>query len=79
MSKRRRKHWGWGYEDEQPAPARPYAATAWRRALSGAPYLRDTLVAMEVLVESFEAAITWNRLAGPLAAVREATAANQGL
>ena len=35
---------------------------AWREAFLRAPYLRDTLVAMGVLSETFETAITWERL-----------------
>jgi alkyldihydroxyacetonephosphate synthase len=34
---------------------------SWREAFLGAPYLRDTLVAMGVLSETFETAITWER------------------
>jgi alkyldihydroxyacetonephosphate synthase len=34
---------------------------AWREAFLRAPYLRDTLVAMGVLSETFESAITWER------------------
>jgi len=37
------------------------AVGSWRRAFLGAPYLRDTLVAMGVLSETFESAITWER------------------
>ncbi|MCW3028735.1 MAG: linked oxidase domain protein [Solirubrobacterales bacterium] len=37
------------------------AVTSWREAFLGAPYLRDTLVAMGVLSETFETAITWER------------------
>jgi alkyldihydroxyacetonephosphate synthase len=37
------------------------AAGAWRRAFLQAPYLRDLLVSMSVLVETFETAITWDR------------------
>jgi len=33
----------------------------WREAFLRAPYLRDTLVAMGVLSETFETAITWDR------------------
>ncbi len=29
VEKRRRKHWGWGYEDEQPAPAAVRTTAAW--------------------------------------------------
>jgi alkyldihydroxyacetonephosphate synthase len=37
------------------------AVSSWREAFLGAPYLRDTLVAMGVLSETFETAITWER------------------
>jgi alkyldihydroxyacetonephosphate synthase len=34
---------------------------SWREAFLRAPYLRDTFVAMGVLSETFETAITWDR------------------
>jgi alkyldihydroxyacetonephosphate synthase len=37
------------------------AVSSWREAFLGAPYLRDVLVAMGVLSETFETAITWER------------------
>jgi alkyldihydroxyacetonephosphate synthase len=37
------------------------AVGAWRSAFLGAPYMRDVLVAMGVLSETFETAITWER------------------
>jgi alkyldihydroxyacetonephosphate synthase len=37
---------------------------AWRDAFLRAPYLRDTFVAMGVLSETFETAVTWDRLPG---------------
>jgi alkyldihydroxyacetonephosphate synthase len=37
------------------------AAGAWRKAFLQAPYLRDLLVSLSVLVETFETAITWDR------------------
>jgi alkyldihydroxyacetonephosphate synthase len=37
------------------------AVASWRSAFLGAPYLRDVLVAMGVLSETFETAITWER------------------
>ncbi len=37
------------------------AAGAWREAFLRAPYLRDTFVAMGVLSDTFETAITWER------------------
>jgi len=41
----------------------PDAVSAWREAFLGAPYMRDVLVAMGVLSETFETAITWERFA----------------
>jgi alkyldihydroxyacetonephosphate synthase len=37
------------------------SAGAWRRAFLGAPYLRDALVAMGLITETFESAVTWDR------------------
>ena len=37
------------------------AVTSWRSAFLQAPYLRDVFVAMGVLSETFETAITWER------------------
>ncbi|HEY2283883.1 MAG TPA: FAD-binding oxidoreductase [Solirubrobacteraceae bacterium] len=37
------------------------AVGSWRGAFLGAPYLRDVFVAMGVLSETFETAITWER------------------
>jgi alkyldihydroxyacetonephosphate synthase len=37
------------------------AVSSWRGAFLGAPYLRDVFVAMGVLSETFETAITWER------------------
>jgi alkyldihydroxyacetonephosphate synthase len=37
------------------------AVGSWRKAFLGAPYVRDTLVAIGVLSETFETAITWER------------------
>jgi alkyldihydroxyacetonephosphate synthase len=37
------------------------AVSAWREAFLRAPYLRDTFVAMGVLSDTFETAITWDR------------------
>ena len=37
-------------------------AGAWRRAFISAPYLRDTMVLAGVFTETFETAITWDRL-----------------
>ena len=38
------------------------ASSEWRSAFLRAPYLRDTLVAMGILSETFETAVTWERL-----------------
>ena len=48
------------------------AVGSWRDAFLGAPYLRDTLVALGVLSETFETAITWERFTSFHEAVREA-------
>ncbi len=45
-----------------PAGGREGAAGAWRDAFLQAPYLRDVLVGLGVLSETFETAITWERL-----------------
>jgi alkyldihydroxyacetonephosphate synthase len=52
------------------------AAGTWRRSFLRAPYVRDALVSMGMIVETFETAVTWDRF-GPLhrgveAAVHEA-------
>ncbi|TMM00539.1 MAG: FAD-binding oxidoreductase [Actinobacteria bacterium] len=52
----------------EPDPPRGGGAGAWRSAFLRAPYVRDTLVAMGVLSETFETAITWERFG----ALREA-------
>jgi alkyldihydroxyacetonephosphate synthase len=53
--------------------ARDGAAGAWRKTFLDAPYLRDALVAMGMISETFETAITWDRFpafhAGVVAAV----------
>jgi alkyldihydroxyacetonephosphate synthase len=48
---------------------------AWRDAFLRAPYLRDTLVAAGILAETFESAVTWDRLASFVGEVRERTEA----
>lgn len=56
--------------------AREGAAGAWRQAFLGAPYLRDALIAMGMINETFETTITWDRFAefhaGVMAATEEA-------
>jgi alkyldihydroxyacetonephosphate synthase len=41
--------------------AREGAAGAWRKTFLDAPYLRDALVAMGMISETFETACTWDR------------------
>src|SRR5207253_7063583 len=53
--------------------ARDGAAGAWRKAFLDAPYLRDTLVAMGMISETFETATTWDRFPAFHAAVMAAT------
>jgi alkyldihydroxyacetonephosphate synthase len=50
-------------------------AGTWRNAFIQAPYLRDTLIAGGVLSDTFETAITWERLPDFVAGVREAAGA----
>jgi alkyldihydroxyacetonephosphate synthase len=54
--------------------ARDGAAGAWRSSFLGAPYLRDALVGMGMISETFETAITWDRFEAFNAAVMGATA-----
>jgi alkyldihydroxyacetonephosphate synthase len=44
---------------------------AWRHAFLAAPYLRDTFVALSVLSDTFETAITWDRFEAFHGAVME--------
>jgi alkyldihydroxyacetonephosphate synthase len=50
-----------GAVNERRDPAGGDAVSSWRDAFLGAPYARDALVAMGVLAETFETAITWER------------------
>jgi alkyldihydroxyacetonephosphate synthase len=43
--------------------SREGAAGAWRQSFLGAPYLRDALVGMGMITDTFETAITWDRFA----------------
>ncbi|MFL5780483.1 MAG: FAD-binding oxidoreductase [Thermoleophilaceae bacterium] len=47
------------------------ASGQWRAAFLAAPYVRDTMVAAGVFSETFETAITWDRLDGFVAEVRD--------
>ena len=51
---------------------------AWRDAFLRAPYLRDTLVAAGILAETFETAVTWDRLTTFVRDVRTRTEAALG-
>lgn len=42
-------------------PGRRGAAGAWRSAFMRAPYVRDALVSLGVICETFETAVTWDR------------------
>jgi len=53
-------------------PGEGSGGDTWRNVFLQAPYLRDTLIACGVLVDTFETAITWDRFDGFVAAVREA-------
>src|SRR4051794_5752706 len=55
----------------EPDPPKASASGTWRNAFLRAPYVRDTFVAMGVLSETFETAITWERFP----ALREACVA----
>ena len=58
---------GGRWDEPVDGPVRPSrddsAVRTWRDAFVRAPYLRDTFVAMGVLSETFETAITWDRFA----------------
>jgi alkyldihydroxyacetonephosphate synthase len=49
---------------------------AWREAFLRAPYLRDTLVVMGVFTETFETAVTWDRLRPLIHTVKAAVPAS---
>ncbi len=51
------------------------AAGDWREGFLRAPYLRDVLVAMDILSETFETAVTWDRFEELHTAVMAATSA----
>jgi len=55
-----------------PSASRPTAVGAWRSAFLSAPYLRDSLVAIGMISETFESATTWDRFPALHAGVTEA-------
>jgi alkyldihydroxyacetonephosphate synthase len=68
----------WSPRESQAGSASESGANAvgsWREAFLRAPYLRDTFVAMGVLSETFESAITWERFPDFHRQVTEATEA----
>jgi alkyldihydroxyacetonephosphate synthase len=54
------------------------AVGAWREAFLRAPYLRDTMIAIGVVSDTFETAITWDRFGDFDRAVRERVEAALG-
>ena len=56
---------------EDGAAGRGGGAGAWRSAFVQAPYLRDTMIAGGIVSETFETAITWDRLDAFVGDVRE--------
>ncbi|MBS1869607.1 MAG: FAD-binding oxidoreductase [Actinobacteria bacterium] len=64
-----------GTWDERVEGARGGASGAWREAFLRAPYVRDVLVAMGALSETFETAITWERFDRFVEDVKAATRA----
>jgi alkyldihydroxyacetonephosphate synthase len=54
------------------AGPRGSAGEAWRSTFVRAPYLREQLILLGVLVETFETAVTWDRLPGLVAQVTAA-------
>jgi alkyldihydroxyacetonephosphate synthase len=64
---------GAGVTRRESEGAREGAAGAWRQSFLGAPYLRDALVGMGMISETFETAITWDRFESFHAAVMGAT------
>ncbi len=57
------------------APSEEDAVGSWRSAFLAAPYLRDSFVALGVLSDTFETAITWDRFEEFHANVMESAAA----
>ncbi len=58
---------------DEPAAGDAGGAGAWREAFIRMPYLRDMLIRLGVLADTFETAITWDRLPAFHEAVTEAT------
>ena len=67
-----------GGEPDEPAAGGRDGAGAWREAFLRMPYLRDMLVRLGILTDTFETAITWERLPAFHEAVVGATRAALG-
>ena len=52
------------------APTERDAAGRWRAGFVRAPYMRDALIRLGMIIETFESATTWERLSALLEAVR---------
>jgi alkyldihydroxyacetonephosphate synthase len=63
---------------DEPSPDGPGAVGAWRSAFLAMPYLRDALLQLGVMSDTFETAITWDRFPAFHAAVTGATRAALG-
>ena len=61
-----------------PDGGRGDAAGSWREAFLRMPYLRDAMIAGGILAETFESAVTWDRLDSFVDGVRERTVAALG-
>jgi alkyldihydroxyacetonephosphate synthase len=72
-----RDHNGIPQERTEPDAAEDAAAT-WRNAFLRAPYIRDALVAMGVISETFETATTWTNFAQLHQRILQAARANIG-
>ncbi len=70
-----RTHGGTPREPRASGTEKGDAVEAWRGAFLLAPYIRDTFVACGVLSETFETAVTWDRLEEFHATVMETTRA----
>jgi alkyldihydroxyacetonephosphate synthase len=66
---------GGSWERRQGGGSSEGAVGSWREAFLRAPYLRDTFIAIGVLSETFETAITWERFPSFHASVLERTRA----
>jgi alkyldihydroxyacetonephosphate synthase len=67
-----------GGEPDEPAAGARDGAGAWREAFLRMPYVRDMLVRLGILTDTFETAITWERLPAFHEAVVGATRAALG-